>query len=53
MLIIEENSVYEIDEECIRKKKVPPECKTAEKLRQEIIKNDTKKQRSTHFTSNS
>lgn len=53
MLIIEENSVYEIDEDCVRKKKVPPECKTAEKLRQETLKNNTKKQRGTHFMSNS
>lgn len=43
MLIIEENSVYEIDEECIRNKKVPPECNTAEKVRQEIKKNNTGK----------
>lgn len=33
MLIIEDNSVYEIDEECIQKKRVPPECGTAEKMR--------------------
>ena len=26
MLIIDGNSVYEIDEECVRKKKVPKEC---------------------------
>ena len=26
MLIIDGNSVYEIDEECARKKKVPKEC---------------------------
>ncbi|MCI8391223.1 MAG: hypothetical protein HFI35_11215 [Roseburia sp.] len=32
MLIIENNSVYEIDEECIRKKGAPKECHTAEKL---------------------
>ena len=38
MLIIEDNSVYEIDEECMKKKKVPPECKTAEKLKQEHLK---------------
>ena len=33
MLIIDDNSVYEIDEDCIEKKGAPPECKTAEKLR--------------------
>lgn len=27
MIIIDETSVYEIDEECIRKRKVPLECK--------------------------
>ena len=26
MLVVENNSVYEIDEECARKKKVPKEC---------------------------
>lgn len=35
MLVIEENSVYEIDEECIRKKRVPKECRTYEKVVQE------------------
>lgn len=35
MLIIENNSVYEIDEECVRKKKVPKECKIMEKMRKE------------------
>ena len=32
MLIIEHNSVYEIDEECIRRKGAPKECHTMEKL---------------------
>ena len=32
MLIIEGNSVYEIDEECVRKKKSPRKCQTAQKL---------------------
>ena len=30
MLIIDKNSVYEIDEECLKRKKVPKECGTAE-----------------------
>ena len=30
MLIIDRNGVYEIDEECLKKKKVPKECGTAE-----------------------
>ena len=32
MLIIEDNSVYEIDEECLRHRRVPKECRTLEKL---------------------
>ena len=32
MLIIDGNSVYEIDEECVRKKKVPKECGIFEKM---------------------
>lgn len=43
MLIIEDNCVYEIDEECVKKKKVPPECKVAEKLKQEHQKKRTRK----------
>lgn len=35
MLIIENNSVYEIDEECTRKKKVPKGCQVYEKLNRE------------------
>lgn len=35
MLIIEDTSVYEIDEECMRTKKVPKECQTIEKLKME------------------
>jgi len=30
MLIIDKNSVYEIDEECLKRKKMPKECGTAE-----------------------
>ena len=30
MLIIDRNSVYEIDEECLKRKKIPKECGTAE-----------------------
>lgn len=32
MLIIDKNSVYEIDEECLKQKQVPKECGTAEKV---------------------
>jgi len=34
MLIIDKNSVYEIDEECLKRKKVPKECGTAELVEQ-------------------
>lgn len=34
MLIVEENSVYEIDEECLKRRKAPEECGVYEKLRQ-------------------
>lgn len=34
MLIIDENSVYEIDEECMRRKKTPEGCRTYEKIMQ-------------------
>lgn len=30
MLIIDRNSVYEIDEECLKRRRVPKECGTAE-----------------------
>lgn len=32
MLVIEGNSVYEIDEECLKRRKVPKECEVYEKL---------------------
>ena len=35
MLIIDGNSVYEIDEECVRKKKVPKECGIYGKMMQQ------------------
>ncbi len=35
MLVIDENSVYEIDEECLKKKKVPKECEIPEKVKKE------------------
>ena len=33
MLIIDKNSVYEIDEECLKNRKVPPECDVLEKVK--------------------
>lgn len=32
MLVIENNSVYEIDEECLKKRNVPKECAVYEKI---------------------
>lgn len=32
MLVIENNSVYEIDEECLKRRIVPPECDVYDKL---------------------
>lgn len=32
MLVIDKNSVYEIDEECLKQRRVPKECGTAEKV---------------------
>ncbi|MGN0142126.1 MAG: hypothetical protein ACI4AD_07850 [Roseburia sp.] len=34
MLIVEENSVYEIDEECLKHRRVPKECGVYEKIQQ-------------------
>ena len=31
-LIIDGNSVYEVDEECLKKRRIPPECKVQEAL---------------------
>lgn len=41
MLIIDGNSVYEIDEECARKKKVPKECGIYEKMMQQQYREKT------------
>ena len=35
MLIVDGNSVYEIDEECAKRKKVPKECGISEKMLQQ------------------
>lgn len=44
MLVIENNSVYEIDEECLKKRNVPPECGVSEKIvrEQKVSPRDTK-----------
>ena len=41
MLIIDKNSVYEIDEDCLKRKKVPKECGTA-KLIEELQQKEKK-----------
>lgn len=46
MLVIEGNSVYEIDEECVRKRKVPEECRVYEKILQN--QQEKQKQKGTH-----
>lgn len=40
MLVIDDDSVYEIDEECVRKSQVPPECMVYEKLRRKKQKEE-------------
>lgn len=40
MLVIEDNSVYEIDEVCVKQKQIPKECGIYEKLMQEKKKNE-------------
>ena len=47
MLIIDKNSVYEIDEECLKRKKVPKECGTAE-LIEELGKKNIRKMRTSN-----
>ncbi|MDD6057104.1 MAG: hypothetical protein PUB98_02410 [Clostridiales bacterium] len=44
MLIVEENSVYEIDEECLQRRKVPKECQIHEKIMQCIEADGKKKE---------
>lgn len=43
MLVIEGNSVYEIDEECVRKRKVPKECRVYEKILQKQQEKQSKR----------
>jgi len=43
MLIIDKNSVYEIDEECLKRKKVPKECGTVELAEQMRQKKEKRK----------
>ena len=32
MLVVENNSVYEIDEECLKRRSVPEECEVYQKI---------------------
>ena len=44
MLIVDRTSVYEIDEECLKKRKVSEECEVYQKL----IKEDKRKENRDH-----
>lgn len=44
-LIIEGNSVYEVDEECLKQRNVPPECQVKEALQRQIQKEKSTKER--------
>ena len=35
MLVVENNSVYEIDEECLKRRSVPEECEVYQKIARE------------------
>ena len=39
ILIIDGNSVYEVDEECLRKHHVPPECEVLEAIERQEKRN--------------
>ena len=43
ILIIDGNSVFEIDEECVKKRKMPKSCDIDKYLRQEKYKRDEEK----------
>lgn len=45
MLIIDGNSVYEIDEECLKKKGVPEECEVYQRLLKERENRKDEKER--------
>ena len=39
-LIIDGKNVYEVDEECLKKRRVPPECKVEEALQKQKERGD-------------
>lgn len=43
MIIIDDKSVYEIDEECVRRRKVPLECKLPIQRKEKEKQNMTEK----------
>ncbi|MCI5918613.1 MAG: hypothetical protein MRZ75_04670 [Roseburia sp.] len=43
MIIIDDKSVYEIDEECVRRRKVPLECKLPIQRKEKEKQNITEK----------
>ena len=44
MLVVENNSVYEIDEECLKRRSVPEQCEVNKKIvrQREVEKNKEK-----------
>ena len=44
-LIIDGNSVYEVDKECLKKRRIPPECKVQEALERQALHEQNGKQK--------
>ena len=44
-LIIDGNSVYEIDEECLKRRNVPPECGVKEAIERQLEKEKSNRYR--------
>jgi len=44
MLIIDGNSVYEVDEECLKRRNVPTECRVKEAVERQIQKEKATKE---------
>lgn len=42
MLVVENNSVYEIDEECLKRRNVPKECEVYQKIVRECEQKEQK-----------
>ena len=54
MLVVENNSVYEIDEECLKRRSVPEECEVYKKIvrEREVAKNKEKTEKPKSTTKN-